>query len=62
MSKTVDSGGKKHHSSNMYERILNFYEDAESIKEPLKELKGSIKVSNSDWIDEVIEMESWLEA
>ncbi len=52
---------QKHLKYNLYEQILDFYEDAESIKEPINELRGSIKVSNRKWIEEAIEMEGWLE-
>lgn len=52
---------RKHLKYNLYEQILDFYEDAESITEPVNELRGSIKVSDSSWVEEVIEMEGWLE-
>lgn len=62
MSRTVDKLNEKKTKTytNIYKQILSFYEGSESIKEPVKELRGSIKVSKKEWVEEVIEGEDWL--
>lgn len=48
--------------SKIYEQLLDLNRKVGRIsKTPIKGLRGSIKISKEEWIDQVVEMESWLE-
>lgn len=61
MPETVEHGdipGNGFSEISVYRGLSDLQDRVED--EPVKALRGSIKVSRPEWIDEVVEQENWL--